>query len=147
MTQTIETEIEIDAPVDRVWAIFSEFGQWPDWNPFVVSLKGRVAVGEKLEVRLDPPNGRAATIKPNVLAFESPSEFRWLGHLLIPGIFDGEHQFRLESIEGDRTRFVQREDFGGLLAGLFLRLLRESTTEGFEVMNQALKERVEASSS
>ena len=58
MGQTIETEIEIDAPVDRVWATFSDFGQWPEWNPFAVSLKGRVAVGEKLEVRLDTPNGR-----------------------------------------------------------------------------------------
>ena len=85
------------------------------------------------------------TIKPKVLVFESASEFRWLGHLLIPGIFDGEHQFHLESIEGDRTRFVQREEFGGLLVGLVLRSVRDSTTEGFEAMNQALKERVEAS--
>ena len=142
--QTIETELEIDAPADRVWATFGDFERWPDWNPFAVSLKGRVAVGEKLEVRLEPPSGRAMTIKPKVMAFEPESELRWLGHLLIPGIFDGEHQFCLETIEGNRTRFIHREEFGGLLVGLVLRSVREGTTAGFEAMNRALKERVEA---
>lgn len=57
MAQTIETEIEIDAPVEKVCATFSHFERWPDWSPFVITLKGRVAIGEKLEVRLQPPGG------------------------------------------------------------------------------------------
>ena len=146
MAQTIETDIEIDAPVERVWATFSEFERWPDWNPFVVSLQGRVAVGEKLEVRLEPPDGKAMTFKPRVVAFEPDRELRWLGHLLVPGVFDGEHHFHLEAIDGDRTRFTQREEFRGLLVGLILRMVRDKTTRGFEAMNQALKARVEQKS-
>ena len=146
MAQTIETDIEIDAPVEKVWGTFSDFEVWPDWNPFARSLKGRVAVGEKLEVRLEPPGGKAMTFKPKVVEFEPGRELRWLGHLLIPGIFDGEHQFRVEAIDGGRTRFTQREEFRGLLVGLLMRMVRDNTTRGFEAMNQALKERVEEKS-
>ena len=143
MAQTIETEIEIDAPTERVWETFSDFDRWPDWNPFVVRLTGRVAVGEQVEVRLEPPGGRGATLKPKIVVIEPGKQMSWLGHLLVPRIFDGEHQFRFESIDGDRTRFIHREEFGGLLVGLVLRMVRDSTTRGFEAMNQALKERVE----
>ena len=143
MAQTIETDIEIDAPVEQVWATFSDFERWPDWNPFVVSLKGNVAVGEKLEVRLQPPGGKPMTFKPKVVAHEADRELRWLGHLLVPGVFDGEHHFSVETVDGGRTRFTQREEFRGLLAGLTLRLIRDKTTRGFEAMNQALKDRVE----
>jgi hypothetical protein len=62
-----------------------------------------------------------------------------LGHLLIPGLFDGEHIFVLEPIEHNRVKFVHREEFRGVLVGLILRMVGESTRRGFEAMNQALK--------
>jgi len=146
LVQVIDTNIEIDAPVADVWATFSDFERWPDWNPFVISLKGRVALGEKLEVRIQPPGGKAMTFKPKVVSFEPENELHWLGHLLLPGVFDGRHQFGFESINGDRTRFTHREEFRGLFVGLLMRMLRDKTTRGFEAMNQALKERVETTS-
>ncbi len=123
--------------------MFSDFDSWPEWNPFVRSLQGTVAVGEKLEVRLAPPGGKAMTFKPKVVQFEPGRKLHWLGHLVIPGIFDGEHQFGVESIEGNRTRFTQREEFRGLLVGPILRKVRDQTRQGFEAMNHALDERVE----
>lgn len=146
MGQSIETQIEIDAPAAEVWATFSAFDEWPEWNPYLRSLKGTVAVGQKIEVRLDPPGGKAMTFKPNVTEFDAGQRFHWLGKLMVSGIFDGEHQFIVESMDGGRTRFTQREEFGGVLVGLILRKVRGSTTAGFEAMNQALKERVEKKS-
>lgn len=143
MAQTIETQIEIDAPTDQVWATFSEFDKWPEWNPFVVSLTGDVTVGGKIQTRLEPPGGRAMGFKPKVVALDAGQKFAWVGNLLFPGIFDGEHQFILEPLDGDRTRFIQREEFTGLLVGLIMRMVRDSTTQGFEDSNKALKDRVE----
>ena len=143
--KSIETSIEIDAPAVRVWEVFSDFERYPDWNPFVVSLEGQVEVGEQIEARLTPPGGKSMTFKPEVLAFNSERELRWLGRLLIPGLFDGEHQFLLESLNADRTRFVQREEFRGLLVPLILKMVGKSTRAGFEAMNTALKRRVEGS--
>ncbi len=81
--------------------------------------------------------------KPKVLAAEPGRELRWLGRLGLPGIFDGEHSFRLEPLPGGGTRLVQAERFRGLLVGLFGGTL-EKTKAGFEQMNRALKQRTEA---
>ncbi|MDH3262118.1 MAG: SRPBCC domain-containing protein [Acidimicrobiia bacterium] len=142
--RSIETSIHIDARPARVWEVFSDFERYPDWNPFVASLDGRVALGERIAARLTPPGGKGMTFKPKVMAVEPERELRWLGHLFVPGLFDGEHQFLLEPIEGTGTRFVQREQFRGILVPLLLKMVGESTRDGFEAMNTALKLRVEA---
>jgi hypothetical protein len=55
------------------------------------------------------------TFKPTVLAVEANRELRWLGRLLVPGVFDGEHSLRIEPLEGGGSRFVQSERFTGVL--------------------------------
>lgn len=127
----------------QVWEVFCDFERYPEWNPFVASLQGKVALGERIEARLTPPGGKGMTFKPRVTAFTAGTKLHWLGHLVIPGLFDGEHQFSLEAIGGNRTRFVQREDFTGILVPLVLKMVGDSTKEGFDAMNAALKQRVE----
>jgi len=70
---------------------------------------------------------------------------RWVGHLLVPGLFDGEHSLVTEPLEENRVRFVQHEAFKGVLVRLLARSLDKNTLRGFEQMNEALKERAEAS--
>ena len=138
------TEIEIDASAKRVWELLTDFASYPEWNPFIRSIGGQPAPGERLRARLEPPGGLAMTFKPKVLTAEPNRELRWLGHLLVPGLFDGEHSFTIQPLEDDRVRFVQREAFRGLLVPLFARSLESKTRRGFEEMNRALKGRVEA---
>jgi hypothetical protein len=83
------------------------------------------------------------TMRSTLLVAELDRELRWIGSLGVPGIFDGEHTFRIESISANRVRFVQEERFSGVLAPLILRVVRESTLQGFEAMNRALKSRAE----
>jgi hypothetical protein len=140
----LHTEIEIEAPAERVWELLTDFASYPEWNPFIRSISGQPTPGERLEVRLEPPGGRGMTFKPKVLNAEPNRELRWLGHLLVPGLFDGEHSFTIQPLEENRVRFVQREAFKGLLVPLFSRSLDTNTQRGFEEMNRALKERTEA---
>ena len=140
----LHTQIEIDAPAKRVWELLTDFASYPQWNPFIRHISGRLAPGERLRARLEPPGGRAMTFKPKVLTAEPNRELRWLGHLLVPGLFDGEHSFTIQPLEDDRVRFVQREVFRGLLVPLFARSLESKTRRGFEEMNRALKGRAEA---
>jgi len=140
----LHTEIEIDAPAERVWRLLTDFASYPRWNPFIRTISGRPIPGERLEVRLEPPGGRRMTFKPEVLEAEPERTLRWLGHLMVPGLFDGEHSFTIEPLAEDRVRFVQREAFKGLLVPLFARGLEANTRRGFEQMNGALKERAES---
>ena len=139
----LRTETEIEAPVEHVWEVLTDFASYHQWNPFIRSISGQPVPRERLEVRLEPPGGRGMTFKPKVLNAEPNRELRWLGHLLVPGLFDGEHSFTIQPLEENRTRFIQREAFKGLLVPLFARSLDNNTRRGFEEMNRALKERAE----
>jgi hypothetical protein len=139
----IETTVEIDAPPAAVWRVLTDFPTYGEWNPFIPTIAGNVQVGERLTVRLEPPGGKGMTIKPTVLAAEPERELRWKGRLVIPGLFDGEHTFRIEPIDGQRSRFVHGERFTGILVG-FVKGILGKTEAGFEQMNAALKQRVEA---
>jgi hypothetical protein len=139
------SEIEIDASAERVWGILTDFASYPKWNPYIRRISGEPKVGERLEVRFEPPGSRGITLKPKVLKAEPERELRWLGHLLVAGLFDGEHTLAIQplALEENRVRFSQGETFGGLLVPLFARSLDKSTQRGFEEMNRALKERAE----
>jgi len=101
-------------------------------------------VGAQLPVYLKPPNGMGMTFKPRVLKAEQTKELRWLGLLIMPGLFDGEHTLSILPLEGGHARFIQHESFTGVLVPLFTLLgLIKDTYLVFEAMNQALKAQVE----
>ncbi|MBK6266124.1 SRPBCC domain-containing protein [Marivirga sp. S37H4] len=144
MAKEIRTEILINATPDKVWAALTDFNQYPKWNPFIKSIKGDVKVGNTITARIEPPDASGMTFKPKVLAFEANKEFRWLGHLFIPGLFDGEHIFELLDHKDGNTTFIQREKFNGILVPLFRKMLDNNTVNGFNQMNRKLKELVES---
>jgi hypothetical protein len=143
MKHQLETQIDITAPPETVWGVLTDLEAYSDWNPFVVSAEGNVAVGERLTNRMQQPGGKAMTLKPTVTAVEPGQKFEWLGHLGLPGIFDGRHSFELEATTTG-TRLVHSEHFNGVLVRLMRKMVDGGTRQGFEAMNAALKTRAEA---
>ena len=143
MAKEIFTEIEIMAAPDQVWKVLTDFDNYPAWNPFIKLLKGQMVVGQRIKVTLEPPGAKAMTFKPKILAFDKEKEIRWLGNLIIPGLFDGEHKFELLNKGNGITIFRQSEKFSGILVGLFKKMLDINTVSGFNEMNSKLKELAE----
>jgi hypothetical protein len=107
------------------------------------SIKGELRKGAKLVVRIQPTGARGSTFKPKVLVVDPPRELRWLGHLWISGLFDGEHILTIEPIGDDEVRFEQKEIFNGIFVRLLAKSLDRDTLRGFNEMNKALKQQVE----
>jgi hypothetical protein len=144
--QHIATSVDIAAPVRRVWSILMDFDAYPGWNPFIRGIVGQPNPGTTLLVTIQPVGGRAMTMSPTVLSRVPEREFRWKGKLVLPGIFDGEHCFRLSAVTDVSTRLVHEEFFTGWLVPVAMRgRLKAGTVAGFEAMNQALKARAERS--
>jgi hypothetical protein len=142
MRHRIHAEITIEAPPAEVWRHLIDLEAYPDWNPFIPSASGTPEVGERLSLRLQPPGGRAVPIRPTVTAVTTASVFEWLGHLGVPGLFDGRHRFELFPTPAG-TRVVQSEAFSGLLVRPLRRWLDGGTRAGFEAMNDALRGRAQ----
>jgi hypothetical protein len=139
----LHSQIEINASAEQVWGLLTDFSRLPEWNPFMQHAGGQVKQGEKIEVYLQLPSGPGMNIKPTLLTVEPNRELRWLGHMFVPGLFDGEHIFVIEPLAEDRVRFIQREKFRGVLSSLLLSMIGENTQRGFEAMNQSLKAEAE----
>jgi hypothetical protein len=139
MKKEIKTQITIQAAPERIWEVLTQFDKYAGWNTFIKSIQGNAKVGEKIIVRLEPPGAKGMTFKPKVLAFETNKEFKWIGHLFFPGLFDGEHRFELIDNGNGTTTFIQAEKFKGILVRMLSKMLDGSTLNGFKAMNEQLK--------
>jgi len=140
----VRTEIDIEASEDRIWEVLTNFEDFPNWNPFITRLSGTPEVGEKFEVTIHPPDSNPMTFKPTCEEAVPGKQLRWLGTVILPRIFDGEHIFEIEDKGDGTSRFIQRENFRGILVPFMRKMLNNNTRRGFEAMNQALKDKCES---
>lgn len=138
MKKEIKTSITIQASKEQIWNVLIDFKNYPKWNPFIKSISGEPTVGSQLNAEIG-----SMKFKPFVLVSDNQKELKWVGKLVIKGLFDGEHQFILEEQDDGSIKFHQNEKFSGLLVGLFAKKLDSDTKRGFEEMNKALKQSVE----
>jgi len=143
MVKQLRAQIDIHATADRVWQVLTDFAAYPQWNTFLTRASGSARRGERLTIRLQPVGGRGMTFRPTVLEATPAERLRWLGHLMVTGLFDGEHSFTIQPLGQGQVRLVQQEEYRGLLVPLMARSLDRRTLPAFEQMNQALKRRAE----
>jgi hypothetical protein len=138
--KTMSATIQIDAPPEAVWAVLTDLGRYPEWNPLFREASGQVAVGSRITLRsVHPANGRMMTVKSKITVADPGVELRWVSSL--PGIISGEHRFVLTPADGG-TRLEQGEEFHGLLAALPLKTFTRADAS-FRSLNEALKKRAE----
>ena len=143
MTKQLQAEIEVQASAERVWEVLTDFAAYPEWNPFIVKASGEPVPGARLELHMRLAGRRPTTLRPEVLDADPGRTLRWLGRLLVPGLFDGEHRFTIQPTGPGRVRVTQHEVFRGVLTPLVLAMIAKPTLESFHRMNDALKARAE----
>ncbi|MBI39748.1 MAG: hypothetical protein CMF59_09120 [Leptospiraceae bacterium] len=138
--KSVYTELQINASPEEVWAVLIDNGKYGEWNPYHRRVEGELKPGEQIVVEIHKPNGNQITLEPKVLRMIENRELTWGGG--IPGLFTGEHVIEIRP-SGTGILLVHREQFNGIFV-LFAEL--DTIEEGYQLMNQALKDRVEASS-
>lgn len=140
----VETELFIDAPPEKIWAILMDFDNWGDWNPFVYEISGKHEKGAKLKIKVNSPDGSGMklTLFPKINVFEDGKMLAWRGNLYVPGLFDGCHYFRLDKA-GNGTLLTHGESFSGVLTGLLRKKVLGKYPKGYEALNIALAKRAD----
>lgn len=141
-TMQLRAEVEIDAPCDEVWHVLTDFGRYPQWNPFIATVSGQLRPGAKLKVTLLLPGGRERLQRPTLVVFEPPAEIRWHARVMFGLLLAWEHFFKLTPSEGGRTRLAQGQDYRGMLVK-YMGAEFTAMARGFAGMNQALRRRIE----
>jgi hypothetical protein len=138
---TLQASIQIDATPQQVWAVLTDLGAYPRWNPFIISSAGQVKVGATLTNVMHDATGNT-TFTPVVQIVEPGRELRWLGKVGPGGIFDGQHTFTIVRLGPHRVLFTQREDFTGVAIPFYQGRLHADTLPQFRAMDTALALRV-----
>ena len=107
--------VDIDAPIERIWALLTNASDYPRWNTTVVSIEGEIAEGSKIRLLAKISPDRAFTIK--IAELREPDFMRWTGGMPL-GLFRGDRTFRLEQLENGKVRFTTHEIYTGLLKNL-----------------------------
>jgi hypothetical protein len=139
----IRTQIQIDASAQKSWQVLTNFAKFPEWNPIIKQIRGKAEVGSRLEIHLHTNKGKTRVYRPIVNKVESNRELRWTGKSFVPGFFNGERIFTIQSISGDSVRFLHSELFSGFGAFIAGNLVKSDILESFNKMNIAFKKRVE----
>jgi hypothetical protein len=138
----LRTEIEIQASPEKVWQILTDLDKWPEWNPFIHHAVGKAQKGEAVDITFRSAS-KEMTLHCTVINAEPNRELCWKYHVILPGLFRGEHSFVIEPMGPNHLRFVDRETFSGLLVPLQAKDIDTNSRRGFEEMDKALKARAE----
>ena len=142
----LRTEIQISAPIDKVWQVITDFDHWKDWNPTVNRASGNASVGSKLSITICGEDCQdAGSFQPIVLQANPPKYFRWRATMMVGFLFKNDRVFELNEKNGG-TELIHREEYSGLMVPLAWKKLNKFALPILEKMNKALKDKLEASS-
>ncbi|BBZ74232.1 SRPBCC family protein [Mycobacterium paraseoulense] len=135
-----EDSVEIDAPPQLVWDVFSEVERWPEWTASVTSLIGRdgptLAVGRRFAIK----QPGMAKLVWKVTEIDPGTSWTWVQRS--PGVrVSARHDVIAQP--GGRTLVRQRLDQGGVLGAPIGRLMLNKTKRFLKLEAQGLKARSE----
>ncbi|MGE2814286.1 SRPBCC family protein [Mycobacterium heidelbergense] len=135
-----EDSIEIDAPAQLVWEVFSDVERWPEWTASVTSLVGQdgpnIAVGRRFAIK--QPGMQKLVWQ--VTEIEPGTSWTWVQRS--PGSLVTARHY-VDAQPGGRTLVRQQLDQRGPLGALVGRLMVKKTKRFLQLEAQGLKARSE----
>ncbi len=130
----------IKASPEAIWAILTNAPAYPDWDPGVIRIEGRIAPGEKITAYTKLSPNKAFPVK--VAEFEPGRKMVWASGMPL-GLFKGERTFTLSPKSNGLTEFTLREVFTGPLLPMIGRSIPDMTST-FQQFAEGLKKQAES---
>jgi len=111
-----ESTCTINASPTAVWTILTDAGAYGEWNPEIIGIDGRFALGERITARVRIGSGAIRRVPMRVTAFEHPTQMEWTGGLPL-GLFVGKRTFTVTP-DAAGVRFRLHLRMSGPLAGM-----------------------------
>lgn len=143
MKKKVYTEIEINAPKEKVWNVLTDFEKMPEWSSSFQGMKGEFKEGGKATSYFKAPIGnKNMEFEHTLIEFEDGVSFGWSDPFTM-GMKD-HHIYRLEELPNGNTRFIQTDGVEGGATFLLGKLTANNMEKMYKKFNQELKDRVES---
>src|SRR5262245_58729064 len=139
-----QTTFDVNAPAARVWAALTAVDRYPEWNPQIPRVTGRLQPGERIDLQLALPGRPPMDLTATIEEARPDTLLTWRGHVVAPWLFEGYRRFEIEPVAPGQVRVTHTEDVHGLFAPLFSLVLGSRVQSSHNALNTALKARAEA---
>jgi hypothetical protein len=145
--------VDIDAPIEKVWAVMLDTEAYGEWNPFVVRADCATPpkVGDPITLHVRWASGGGTTSPERITGIEPPHDEEGVRRALLAYVFEGwpaklrlvrgTRYQRLSQAPGGPTRYETVEEFSGPLVPL---AGPKRVEDGFRRHAEALRKRCEA---
>ncbi len=144
--------VDIEAPIEDVWAVMLDTAAYDEWNPFVVRADCPTppSVGDRIVLHVKWANGKGTTSPERIIAIEPPHDADGVRRATLAYVYEGLPA-RLGLVRGTRiqelsqqpggpTHYETVEEFSGPLVPL---AGPRRVEHGFRRHAAALKQRCE----
>lgn len=101
----------INAKAQKIWDTLTNISDYPKWNSTIISVEGKIAVGEKITLRAKIAEKRVFTLKVSEL--EPLKKMVWESGTA--PMFKGVRTYTLTPKDDGSTDFTMAEKFAGLM--------------------------------
>ena len=135
--------VEIDAPASFVWSVLLDYPNYPQWNPYTVSVATTLAVDAPIDLTLPKPDGSEGTwvSREYIRVVEPPRLLRYDTGDTFPGLLGTRDQV-ITPIGSGRCSYHTCETFTGKYADAVFAAQGEWVKKGFDAVAHALRDRV-----
>lgn len=139
----VRAEIEIDAPIERVWQVLKHVDRYGAWNPFTPRVESTFRIGDPihLHVRL---RAKRLTHRVEYVTRNEPYTLGWEMKMGARFLLHAERIQTLTAVDEHRTHYLTEDCFGGWLAPLVLVLYGGAIERGFGDCAVGLKKAAES---
>ena len=129
----------ITASPDKIWKILTDGAKFPQWEPGLTRIEGKIALGEKITVYTKISPNRAFPV--TVSEFVPGKKMVWSSSMPL-GLFKGARTFTLTPVGKGKVEVVTKEEFSGPLLFIIGRTIPDMS-ESFQNFVAGLKKRAE----
>lgn len=148
------TEILINAPVEKVWEVATDFERMHEWSPSYKNIEGDKRHGAAVTLVVKDyagtRGGKDLRVQQTLVWVEG-QRFGWSGGGVSGNHLFDNHMFLFIPVDEKTTLFMQTDDITNVASDLTdlteestLAFIRDVVEKNFMGFNEALKERVES---
>ena len=138
----ISESIAIDCPADKIWNILIKIEDYSNWHPNVSFISEQFVLGKSTELTMNMGTRQIKTVV-RISQLEKNSQLEWQGSLfkspILQKFFSITHCFRLQTLDENKTLFINEESFSGIIGVVVGFLMQAKLKIRYRQVNEALK--------
>ena len=136
MAIRVEHRIGVAAPAEVIWTLVFDVERWPTWNPLYTEARGKIAIGDTLQLTESLPGRRPRAIQPVVVDWEPSAQIVWrTGGLLSKTV----RYIEIEALSETGCIFANGAFFHGMMGEQEAKGGRRALFGGYEQFGEAVK--------